>query len=48
MATEQTQKCNCSKNLKPLEKKIATLEIEVNYLKRQIEVLKRALNSKGV
>lgn len=45
---QNQHKCNCTKGIKTLEKKIANLEIQVNALLKQIEVLKRALNSKGV
>ena len=48
MAQETQNKCTCTKNVKALEKKVANLETQVNVLLKKIEVLKRALNSKGV
>jgi DNA-binding FrmR family transcriptional regulator len=50
MAQEQSQnhKCNCTKGIKTLEKKVENLEKQVNDILRQIKATKRALNSKGV
>ena len=43
-----TDKCNCTKPLKALERKIQDLEKSVEDITRQIEVIKRALRGKGV
>lgn len=45
---QNQNKCNCTKGMKTLEKKVSSLEKEVAMLYKQIEVLKRALNSRGV